>query len=341
MSTTQTTLETTFIGLKLKNPVIAGASDLTANLDRIRKLEDNGAAAIVTKSLFEEQLQFEQMRMEDQENEVSNRHPMMTSVFPQGIEIGPEEHLMWVEKAKKAVDIPVVASLNAVSPEAWMDYAKALAETGVDALELNLYASPRGIDLSGSDIETEQISIVGQVSDMVDIPVCAKLSPFYSNPLNVIAAMDLRGADGFVLFNKLFQPEMNVDSEKHIFPLNLSTEGDCRLPLRYAGLLSGTLSAGICSSGGIFSGKDVAKMLLAGANCVQMVSALYRNGIEHLQSVLRELGEWMEKHSYNAIGDFKGKLNRENTPDPWAYTRAQYVKQLLRGNPLEKTWDNE
>jgi dihydroorotate dehydrogenase (fumarate) len=334
-------LKTSYLGLELKNPVIAGASDLTANVDKIRAMEDAGAAAIVTKSLFEEQLQFEQFQMEDQANEVNYRHPMMTTVFPDGMDVGPDEHLMWVEKTKNAVSIPVIASLNAVTPEAWVDYAKALAGTGVDALEVNLYASPRGLERPGSDIESEQIAILGQIKEAVDIPISAKLSPFYANPLNVIAAMDRRGVDGFVLFNKLFQPDMNVEKETHIFPMNLSSEGDCRLALRYAGLLHGEISASICSSGGIFSGQDVVKVLLAGADCVQMVSALYRKGIEHIGAVLEELSQWMDGHSYESVSAFQGTLNRTNTPDPWAYTRAQYVKLLLRGNPLERTWPND
>ena len=328
-------LSTKYLGIDLKNPVIAGASKLTSELDSIKRLEDAGAAAVVTKSLFEEQIQLERLNLDDQARDADYRHPEMINVFvDEEIEAGPDAHLSWVKSVKDAVSIPVIGSLNAVHHDTWIEYAQKMAQTGVDALELNMYASPRDMETNGSAIEKEQLAILKEIKEKVSIPVSVKLSLFYSNPLNMIASADKTGVDGFVLFNRLFQPSINVDKEAHTFPFNLSTPNDNAVPLRFAGLLYGNVSGSICASTGIFHGKDVAKMLLAGASCVQVVSTLYKNQIGHVRTMLSELESWMEVKGYGSVSDFAGKLSKENSDDPWVYTRAQYASLLLRPNPF-------
>lgn len=339
MSKQDGNLGASYLGLSLSNPVIVGACGLTSNLKSIEKIADAGAGAIVTKSLFEEHVQLESWKKEEQAREANYRHPMMPIVFPEGEGSTPFEHITWVRRVKEAVSIPVIASLNAVNKDTWVTYAKELAGTGVDALELNLYASPRDPRADAHAVEQEQLEILANVAEAVNIPISAKLSPFYSNPLNVIQAMDESGVDGFVLFNQLFQPDIDIEDEDLSFPFNLSTPGDHRLPLRYAGLLYGNLSASVCCSTGILSGEDVIRVLLAGADCVQMVSTLYRNGLGQIRKVLDDITAWMEKHGYDSLDDFRGTLSRKNTNDPWAYTRAQYVRLLLRRKPLDTVWD--
>ncbi len=327
-------LNTTYMGLGLENPVVAGASNLTADLDSVRNLEDAGVGAIVLKSLFEEQIQLERLKFEQEMEEFSDLGAEMTTLFPHVEHGGTAEHLHFVRRVKDAVSVPVIASLNATSPDTWVEYAEQLADTGVDGLELNFYAVPKDPALGGADIEADQISVVREIKGRVSIPVGVKLSPFYANTLNVIHRLDHEGVDGFVLFNRLFQPDINVKQESITSPMNLSAAADNRLPLRYAGLLHGNITGSIVASTGIMGGKDVAKMLLAGADAVQVVSTLYKNKIGQVTTILDELSAWMESKGYSSLADFRGKLSQDNTPDPWAYTRAQYVKLLLRGNPL-------
>ena len=327
-------LKTTYLGKELKNPVIVGANEFTANMDKIKQLEEAGAAAIVIKSLFEEQIQLESLKLEEEMSKFADLTAEMTSIFPDMKHAGPEEHLMWVRKAKESVKIPVFASLNAVNRETWVDYAQKLAQTGVDGLELNFYAVPADFKKSATEIENEQVEIIREIKSKVKLPVSVKLSPFYTNPLHFIKKLDAVKVDGVVLFNQLFQPDIDPIKEKSIFPFNLSEKKDQRLPLRFTGLLSGNLNADICASTGIFDASDVAKMLLAGANVVQVVSTLYRNTIDQLSVILKDLEKWMNEKGYTSLDDFVGKLSQQNSKDPWAYRRAQYVKMLLKANPL-------
>jgi dihydroorotate dehydrogenase (fumarate) len=327
-------LTTRFIGLELKNPLIAGASGLTSNINSIKKLEDAGAAALVTKSLFEEQIELEKAKLEAELHKNDNLYSEMLSLFPNIEHGGPKAHLMWVRRTREAVSIPVIASLNAVSKDTWVEYASKLAETGVNGLELNFYASPRSMDDVGVQIEEEQVDILKAVRKAVSLPLCVKLSPFYTNPLKVIQCMDEAGADGFVLFNRLFQPDIDVDQEKNIFPLGFSGKTDNRLPLRYSGLLYDKIKGGICASSGVMDGEDVAKMILAGADAVQVVTTLYKNGVDHIETMLRELSKWMDKKNYRSLSDFRGKMSRARSTDPWVYTRSQYARLLLQ--PGEK-----
>ncbi len=326
-------LSTRFMGIELANPLIAGASDLTADVDTIKRIEQAGAGALVLKSLFEEQIQLERFKLEEDQHRGEAVYAEMASIFPKFEHAGPKEHLMWVKKSKAAVKIPVIASLNAVNAETWISYAKLLADQGVDGLELNFFASPRDAGQGGKRIEEEQLEIVGEITDSVKLPVAVKLSTFYSSPANLLSRMDRAGARGLVLFNRLFHPDIDVESESIVQPFNFSSREDNRLPLRYTGLMYGKLKADICANTGIMSGTDVAKMLLAGAAAVQAVTILYRNGLGAIEKMKGDLARWMERKSYSSLADFRGKLSEKNIKDPWSYTRAQYAKMLL--NPKE------
>jgi dihydroorotate dehydrogenase (fumarate) len=327
-----------YMGLELKNPIIVGACNLSMDEKNLVEMEKAGAAAIVYKSLFEEQVQLEHLELLQQVEEYNERNAEVTRLFPNIAEANPEAYLHNLRKAKKAVSIPIIASLNAIHTETWTEYALKLEEAGADALELNFYYLPREFDKSTQAIEDEQIEAVKKVLATVKIPVSVKLSPYYSNPLNFISRLDNEGVKAFVLFNKLFFPDIDTENEKQHFPYNLSLESDNRLPLQFAGLLYGNIKSEISANSGIYSGKDVVKMLLAGAGTVQVVSTLYKNKIEHITKMLSDVGEWMEKHNYNSIQDFKGKLSRRNMKDPFAYRRAQYVDILFNSGDLLKQY---
>jgi dihydroorotate dehydrogenase (fumarate) len=331
-----TNLKTRFMGLELKNPIIVGACNLSTNQDYLRKMEESGAAAIVLKSLFEEQIQLESYQMEREMDEYSERNAEMTSLFPTLQHAGPKEHLIMVKNAKKTVNIPVIASLNAVYRESWVEYAKLLEGTGVDGLELNFYAVPRDMDKTGDSIEQEQIEILKEIKKNVSIPVCVKLSPFYTNPLNLISKMDDAGADGFVIFNRFFQIDLDLNKEVHIIHLSMTSEDDNKLPLRFTGLLHGNIKAGICSNTGIYEGSDVVKMILAGADCVQVVGTIYKNKIGHISKILSDIESWMESKKYKSLEDFRGKLSKKNIKDPFVFKRAQYVDLLMRSDQIFK-----
>jgi dihydroorotate dehydrogenase (fumarate) len=331
-----TNLKTTYLGLELKNPIIAGASDLMSKTENLKALEESGAAAIVYKSLFEEQIQLESYQLDNQMNEYNDRHAEMISLFPDINHAGPQLYLQNLKKAKETVKIPVIASLNAVYKESWLEYSKLIEDTGVDAIELNFYAIPRDFDKAGSDTVKEQVDIVKEVKKILNIPVSVKLSPYYTNTLAVIKEMEKAGADGFVLFNKMFQPDIDLEKEEQISPFNLSSENEYRLPLRFAGLLHGRINAGICSSTGIYQGTDVIKLIMAGSDVVQVVSTLYRNKISHLTKMLSDMEAWMESKSYKSLKDFRGKLAEKNTKDPFVYKRAQYIDLLLKSGELTK-----
>ncbi len=325
-------LKTTYLGLELKNPVIVGASNLVTDMDALQKIEDAGAAAIVYKSLFEEQIQLERAQHEDWLDEYSERHAEMVSLFPKIKHAGPEQHLHNLKKVVDKMNIPVIASLNCVYDLTWADYAKKLEETGVAAIELNMYSNPRGVERTGNDIVDQRLGILKKVKKVVNIPVSVKLSPFYTNVLGVINKMDKTGVDGFVMFNRLFQPDIDIDNEKLIFPWFLSSEGDYRLALRFAGLMYGNIDANICSNTGIFDGNHVIQLLLAGADTVQIVSTLYKNGIGQIKNILTDMETWMDKKGYKTIEDFRGKVSKKNSTDPFAYRRSQYVDILMQSD---------
>jgi dihydroorotate dehydrogenase (fumarate) len=327
-------LKTRFMGLELENPIIVGASNLVTDIDTVKKLAEVGASAIVYKSLFEEQIQLESLEMDLSMSEYEERNAEMTSLFPDIEHSGAAEHIHNLKKVISAVNIPVIASLNAVSDETWVEYAVELANAGVAALEVNFYANPTGYDVKACDIEDAQVNTLKAIKKAVKIPVAVKLSPFYSNPLNIIKRLDEAGANSFTLFNRLFQPEIDVENETNFYPYNLSHENDNKLPLRFAAMLYGNIKADVCANTGIFNGEDVIKMLLAGAGSVQIVSTLYRNKPEHIYNMLAEMEEWMQVKKYKKISDFKGKLAKKNLNDPFAYERAQYIDILMRSKEI-------
>ncbi|HHS13536.1 MAG TPA: dihydroorotate dehydrogenase-like protein [bacterium] len=328
-------MQTQYLGLTLRNPVIVGACRYTADMKSIKQIEEAGAGALVIKSLFEEQVRLESLKLNQDLHKYDDLHAEMVTLFPELKHAGPDEHLMWTRKAKEAVSVPVIASLNCVNREVWLEYAKQLAETGVDALELNFYHMPADFGQSGKEIEAEQSRLLKEIKRSVDIPVSVKLTPFYTNMLDFINELDETGVQGYVLFNRLFQPFIDVEKEEHVFPLYLSPSDASRLPLRYVGLLHGFTPADLCAATGIYTGEDVARMILAGADCVQVVSALYKNGIQAVQTIIGQFEAWMKKRGYTSIEEFKGKMSRKNIPDPWVYRRAQYVQMLMKGNPME------
>lgn len=331
-------LTTKHMGISLKNPIILGASNLVGDIDNLKKAEDAGIAAIVYKSLFEEQIQLENYELDNQLEAYDERNAEMISLFPNLEHAGPKEHLYNLRKAKESIGIPLIASLNAIYKETWVDYAKQLEETGVDGLELNFFAIPREMEKTGHEIIADQIEFLKAVKKAVKIPVSVKLSPFYTNILKTVADLDTAGADGFILFNRLFEPDIDVEAEKHAAPWNLSTPGDHRLTIRYAGLLYDNIDASITANSGIYEGTDVAKMILAGAGAVESVSTFYHNGIKHASAMLTELEEWMDRKGHKTIDDFRGTLSAKAINDPFVYKRAQYIDMILKSeeyfNPI-------
>jgi len=322
-------LKTSYMGIELKNPVIAGACSMTMNLGSIKKIEEAGAGALVIASLFEEQIQLEKLKLEEEIEKIRYRNPEMIEIFPDLEHAGPQEHLMWVRKAKESVGIPVIASLNAINRETWVEYALLLEQTGVDGLELNFFLTPSDFERTGAEIEDEQVAILNEVKKKIKIPISVKLSVYYSNPLHFIKKLDETGVNGFVLFNRFFQPDIDIDDEINTSPFNFSHETDYRLPLRYAGLLYGNIRSNICSSRGILYGSDVIKMILAGADCIQCVSTLYINKVDYIKTMLSDIETWMDRKAYKDLASFRGKMSRKNSSGPWSYTRAQYVKLLV------------
>jgi dihydroorotate dehydrogenase (fumarate) len=332
-------LNTKYLGLELKNPIIVGASNLVTDIEMLKKLEEAGAAAIVYKSLFEEQIHLENLEIHQQMTDYNERNAEMTSLFPDDLyEASPDEFISNFAEARKAISIPLIASLNAVYDETWIEYAQKLEAAGADALELNFYAVPTEFDVDGRGILNEELDIIEVVKKAVKIPVSVKLSAFYTNPLYAISEMDKKGADGFVLFNRLFQPDINIETESHHFPYNLSSEQDNRLALRFAGLLYDQVKASVCASQGVFTGADVIKMILAGADAVQVVSTIYKNGPKQITKMLQEMEAWMATRQYNSLDDFRGKLSRAKLKDPFTYKRAQYVDILMKSGEIFKKY---
>jgi dihydroorotate dehydrogenase (fumarate) len=328
-------LKTSYMGIELKNPIILGASNLVSDLDNLKKAEEQGAGAIVYKSLFEEQIQLESFQLDERLNEFNDLHAEMVQIHPNIEHAGPEEHLLNLRKARESLSIPLIASLNAIRDDSWIRYAKLLSETGVDGIELNFYQIPLDFDKNAKDIEDAQINTLKEIRQNISIPISVKLSSDYSNILNFITKLDKAGANAFVLFNSFFQPDINVATEEHIKSQQLSNDGDYKKSLRYAGLLYDNIKADICSSHGIFNGEDVIKLLLSGATCVQVVSTVYKNGLTQIRNITKELEKWMDTKNYKDIEEFRGKLSKNRlTNNPFVYKRAQYVDLLMNSEEI-------
>jgi dihydroorotate dehydrogenase (fumarate) len=328
-----TNLSTYYGGLTIKNPIVIGASNIVTDPLNLVKLEEAGAAAIVYKSLFEEQIQMESLQLDQMHESYSDWDAEHATLFPSSKHAGPAEHLRQLREARKAISIPLIGSLNCVNNDTWLEYALRMQDTGIDGLELNFYANQTDFDTSPEEIENKQIRTLEVVrAGVLRLPLFVKLSPYYTNPLRLIKRMDKVGVDGFILFNRLFQPDINTEAEEHHYPYIFSSENDNRLALRYAGLLHQQIKANVVCNTGIMSGKDVVKMVLAGANAVQVVSAVYRKGIPTITTMLHEMEAWMKRKNYTMIEDFQGKLSKANMTDPFAYKRAQYVDILLKSD---------
>jgi len=323
-------LNVEFMGLKLRNPIIVGACTLSATVEGARELERAGAGAIVYKSLFEEQIQMERAQLDDELDLYSERNAEMTSLFPTLEHAGPTSHILKLIDVKKNVSIPVIASLNCVYDVTWFDYAKQLEDAGVDALELNFYSMPTDMEKTAAEIEDEKVKIVKTLKKRLKIPFSIKLSPYYTNTMNFVNRLDKAGASSFALFNRLFQPEVNINKEKHITRFNLSNRGDFKLGLRYVGLLHKRIKAELCGTNGIYTYEDIVQMILSGADVVQMVSAIYKNEPSYIAQVLAELETWMDEKGYKSISEFKGKLSDYELNATDVYHRAQYLDFLLK-----------
>lgn len=325
-------LKSSYMGVELKNPFIVGACSMTAHMAAIKRIEEAGAAALVVQSLFEEQIQLQRLRMEEELSLHDNTDAEIQDLFPDVEHGGPEEHILWVRKAKESTSIPVFAGLNCTNPDTWAEWAVKLADTGIDGLELNFFSIPFDSEFSGSKVEDEQIAALKAVKAAVKIPVSVKLSAFYTNPLNMFNKLDKVGVDGLVLFNRMFHPSFNIEKESGKYPFNLSSSSDHRLALRFVGMLRDNVKASICASNGIHTGEDAIEVLLAGADVFQAVSTLYKNRVPVIGKILEEISTWMDRKGYESLDDFRGKLSVARTPDKWTYRRAQYVKMLLNAD---------
>jgi len=335
---TMADLSTTYMGIPLKNPLILGASNLVFKSEVIKQIEEAGIAAIVYKSLFEEQIQLESLQLVEDISEYENRSAEMTRIFPDLEHAGPKEHLLKLKKMREMVNIPVIGSLNAVYEPTWVEYARELEKTGIDGLEINLYAIPGYFEVSGHSLENRQVEIVKSIKQAVKIPVSVKISPFYTNTLNFIKKVDEAGADAYVLFNRFFQPEIDTEKEEYYYPWELTHPKDHMLSLRYAGLLYGNLDGSISISRGLYTAEDVVRAILAGADTVQIVSTVYKNHPGVVREILDGLNAWMEKKKYPSVSSFRGKLSRKNMTDPFVYQRAQYVDILSKSETIFKRY---
>jgi len=323
-------LTTTYMGLSLKNPIVPSASPLSYKLDNIRRMEDAGAAAITMYSLFEEQLDFEAASLTHFLDYGTESFAEALSYFPEPYEfnLGPDEYLEHIRRAKAAVDVPVIASLNGISDGGWIDYATRIEEAGADGLEINLYFIPTQLTLTSSEVEHVYLDVLNNVKAHVNIPVAMKLSPFFSAMPRMAAMLDDAGADALVLFNRFYQPDMNIE-ELTVGPrLVLSNSDEMRLPLRWIAILYGKIRSSMALTTGIHTSEDVIKAMMAGADIANVCSVLLQNGVGHVSTLLTGVTRWMEEHEYESIDEMKGSLSQRSVPEPAAFERANYMKTL-------------
>ncbi|HWW02654.1 MAG TPA: dihydroorotate dehydrogenase-like protein [Candidatus Acidoferrum sp.] len=323
-------LSTTYLGLKLRTPLVAAASPLSEEIDSIKQMEDNGAAAVVLYSLFEEQLRQDSVELAQHMEHGTFSTPEALTFFPEPEEfrLGPEEYLQHIGEAKKAVKMPVIASLNGSSAGGWTQYAKGIQEAGADALELNIYYIPTDMSLTSSQVEKNYLDILKAVKSTVTIPVAVKLSPFFTNFANMAKRLDQAGANGLVLFNRFYQPDIDLETLEIKPNILLSTPMAMRVPLRWIALLYGKLRANLAATSGIHRASDVLKMLMAGADVTMLCSSLIRHGVRQIGVIERDLVAWMEEHEYTSVTQLKGSLSQKNCADPSAFERAQYMKAI-------------
>jgi dihydroorotate dehydrogenase (fumarate) len=335
-------LSTTYLGFKLANPLVPSASPLGRSLDNLKRMEDAGAAAVVLPSLFEEQIVHESHELDYFLTHGTYSYAEALTYFPEPhrFELTPDQYLDHLQRAKAALDIPVIASLNGVSNGGWIDYGRSLEQAGADALELNLYFVPTDPEMSSLQIEDEFVDVLSAVKASVSIPVAVKLSPYFTNLATLARRLDLAGADGLVLFNRFQQPDVDLELLEIVPRPTLSPLGDeqsLRLPLCWIGILDGRIRGSLAASSGIHSGRDVLKLLLVGADVTMLASELMLNGIERLRSIQAELSEWLTEHEYTSIRRLQGNLNKRSVSFPAAFERTHYVRAVSGGVPLGAT----
>lgn len=328
-------LETTYLGMKLRTPLVPSASPLSEEIGNIKRMEDAGAAAVVMHSLFEEQLRLETYELNHHLTYGTESFPEALTYFPQPQEfhLGPEGYLEHIRRAKQSVQIPIIASLNGSTVGGWIDFARLIEEAGADALELNVYHIPSDMAVSGAEIEQRYLEVLKAVKAALKIPVAIKLSPFFSNFANMAKRFDDAGADGLVLFNRFYQPDIDLETLEVRPNVLLSTPQALRLPLTWIGILSGRIKADLAATSGVHDATDVVKMLMVGAHVTMMAAALLRHGIEHLRRVEQSLQIWMEEHEYESVRQMQGSMSQRHAADPSAFERAQYMKALQSYKP--------
>jgi dihydroorotate dehydrogenase (fumarate) len=323
-------LTTTYLGLELRSPLVPSASPLCEKLDNLKRMEDAGASAVVLHSLFEEQIRADQFELETSLDQGSHSNPEALTYFPGGRDfaLDPEGYLRHLSRAKEALEIPVVGSLNGATFGGWTSFASQMEQAGADALELNLYSVPTDSDASAESIEENYLSIVTAIKDVVRIPVAVKLSPWFTNLTHFARHLERRRVDGLVLFNRFFQPDFDLDTSEIQTHAQLSTSSAALLPLRWIALLRPQLQVSLAATSGVHRGTDALKLLMAGADVTMLCSALMRFGIDHLWTVEREIKEWMEQHEYESVAQLKGRMSQASSPDPAAFERAQYLRTI-------------
>ncbi len=322
-------LSTTYMGMKLKNPVVPSASPLSKDLGNIRRMEDAGASAIVMYSLFEEQITHESMQMYYHMTHGTESFSEALSYFVdmQKYNHGPEEYLEHLRRARQAVNIPIIASLNGASNNGWVQYAKQIQETGVDGLELNMYYVAADANETSEHLEERYLSIVRSIKNL-KIPISVKLSPFFTSLSHMARELDDAGANALVLFNRFYQPDIDLEKLEVVPNVKLSTPQAMRLPLRWVAILHGRIKASLAATGGIHTHEDALKMLMAGADITMVCSTLLQNGIGRISEILRGMENWMKEHEYESVEQMKGSMSQKSVADPASFERANYMKAL-------------
>jgi dihydroorotate dehydrogenase (fumarate) len=326
-----------YLGMELRSPLVASASPLSESIDKIKRLEDAGAGAVVLFSLFEEQIRHERETLSHylEYGTYSFAESLTHFPEPESYHAGPSQYLKLIADAKRSVDIPIIASLNGVTIGGWIDFARDMQDAGADAIELNIYNIPSDMLQHSSAVEDQYLEVVRAVKTAVTIPVAVKLSPYFSNIANMAMQLDKAGAKALVMFNRFYQPDIDMETLEVKPNILLSSPHEMRLPLTWIGILYKRLKADLAATTGIHTGIDAAKMILAGANVTMMASALLKHGIEHLGAVETELREWMEQHEYESVEQMRGSVSQMHADDPSAFERAQYMKALTSFRPRQ------
>lgn len=329
-------LSTNYLGLPLKNPIVASSSPLSHSVDGIRRLEDAGAAAVVMYSLFEEQITFDSLYVDYYLRSGTNSYAESLSYFPEmeDYNVGPDEYMTLIRRAKQAVDIPIIGSLNGVSAGGWTNYASLIEDAGADALELNVYYVPTNVELNGQEVENMYLDLLRQVKASVSIPVAMKLSPFFSSTANMAKRLAEEGANGLVFFNRFYQPDLNLETLEVAPRLVLSNSDELRLPLRWVAILYGRVMADLAITTGIHSAQDVLKGLMAGAKVTMMASELLQHGVGRIDEILKAVAAWMTEHEYESVAQMIGSMSQQHCPEPAAFERANYMKVLDAYRPI-------